>query len=334
LGVYYVFKDEGIRQQFLARRFRRRTSAPRKRVSELRFEEHRELLEPLIEKAAALGRLPEIGECPGAEQIVARLGSLKRAFALVRRVTGEEEWETLRRQRTDDYLVYLALARFRKRPPISRLPVDMQRDIRAFFGNYTKACRLADDLLFRAGDADAIDNACRSSPIGKLLPNAMYVHRSALELLAPILRVYEGCARAYLGEIEGANVIKLHRFSGKVSYLSYPGFESDPHPSLARCVKLSLRTRQLDCYDYATVDNPPILHRKETFLCRDDPLHEKFARLTAQEERCGLLDDTATIGTRLGWDDRLRQKGLKLMGHRLVHEPKPSSPSSPAAGLP
>ena len=54
---------------------------------------------------------------------------------------------------------------------------------------------------YRAGDADSIDAACKRSPIGKLLPNALYVHRSALDGLEPLLRVYEGCARAYLGEM-------------------------------------------------------------------------------------------------------------------------------------
>src|SRR6185312_17361123 len=118
-------------------------------------------------------------------------------------------------------------------------------------------------LLFRAGDADAIDAACKGSSIGKLLPNALYVHRSALDSLEPLLRVYEGCGRAYLGEVEGANVIKIHRRSGKLSYLSYPDFDTDPHPALLRCVKLSLRALQLACYDYTQSTNPPILHRKE-----------------------------------------------------------------------
>jgi hypothetical protein len=43
----------------------------------------------------------------------------------------------------------------------------------------------------------AIDDACHRSAVGKLLPNALYVHRTALEALDPLLRVYEGCARAY-----------------------------------------------------------------------------------------------------------------------------------------
>jgi hypothetical protein len=64
--------------------------------------------------------------------------------------------------------------------------------------------------------------------------------------------------------------------------------------------------------------NPPVLHRKEAFLLPDDPRRSKFERLTGQEERAGLLDDTATIGTRAGWVDRLLERGYALRGHRLV----------------
>jgi DNA phosphorothioation-associated putative methyltransferase len=55
-GVFYLFKDEVLQQQFLASRYRRRAAAPRKRVSELRFEEHRELLERLMAAITDLGR--------------------------------------------------------------------------------------------------------------------------------------------------------------------------------------------------------------------------------------------------------------------------------------
>jgi DNA phosphorothioation-associated putative methyltransferase len=328
-GVFYLFKDEALQQQFLAGRYRRRAAAPRKRVSELRFEEHRELLERLMAAITDLGRLPEVDEFDGAEAVTAEFGSLKRAFALIRRVTGTEEWEQIRRRRIEDLLVYLALARFRKRPPISKLPRGLQRDVREFFGTYKRACEQADELLFRAGEAEAIDEACRRAPIGKLLPTALYLHKSAIDTLEPLLRIYEGCARSYLGEIEDANLVKLHRFTGKVSYLAYPDFENDPHPRLVRSVKLNLRTLELDCWDYSTSDNPPILHRKETFLPLDHPLYDKFARLTRQEERQGLLDDTATIGTHAGWEARLRQHGVTLRGHRLVHrQTAPETPES------
>jgi hypothetical protein len=38
---------------------------------------------------------------------------------------------------------------------------------------------------------------------------------------------------------------------------------------LQRCIKLSLRTRELNCYDYAASATAPIRHRKEAFLHPD-----------------------------------------------------------------
>ena len=113
------------------------------------------------------------------------------------------------------------------------LPLGLQRDIRAFFGSYAGACRRADARLFPAGDAVAIDHACRQSPVGKLLPNALSVPRTAFESLDPLLRIYEGCARAYLGEIDGANLIKLHRTPARSRTLSIP--TSTPIPTRHWC---------------------------------------------------------------------------------------------------
>jgi hypothetical protein len=70
--------------------------------------------------------------------------------------------------------------------------------------------------------------------------------------------------------------------------------------------------------DYTQSTNPPVLHRKESFLSPNHPSHEKFARLTSQEEIHGLLDDPSGIGTREGWARRLSERGFSLKGHRLV----------------
>jgi DNA phosphorothioation-associated putative methyltransferase len=322
IGTFYLFKDEAQQQQFLANRFRRREVLPRRHIAELRREETRQALEPLMEVIAALGRLPDPVEFSGTPAVIERFGSLKRAFAAIQRLTDLATWEAIAQRRREDLLVYLALARFRKRPAFSHLPLTLQRDMKAFFGSYTRACAEADELLFQAGDAAAIDEACRRALVGKLLPDDLYVHRRALDGLEPLLRIYEGCGRAYLGEVEGANVIKIHRRTGKLSYLVYPDFETDPHPALRRCVKLNLRTRQVECYDYSQSASPPVLHRKESFLVPDDPSHGKFARLTAQEEKQGLLDDPSGIGTRDGWSRRLTERGFALRGHRLVRAAK------------
>ena len=301
-GVFYVFKDGELSQRYFAARYRRRGATPRQRISERRFEEHRPLLEPLMAKIAELGRLPFPDELSESQALIAAFGSLKRAFALIRRVTGDEEWERLRQERIDDLTVYLALARFRKRPPISSLPLDLQRDIREFFGTYTRACETADACLFRLGDPEAVDQACQRSPVGRLTSNALFVHKSAVAALEPALRIYEGCARAYLGEIDDANVVKLHRFSGKVSYLACPDFDTGPHPAILRTVKLSLRSRELDCRDHTHDEAPLVLDQKERMVDHDHPLREKFARFTEQERSARSAGRMIDLSTRRQWE--------------------------------
>src|ERR1700685_582028 len=61
-GVFYLFRDESLRESLISRRYRRRSVIPQKRVSEKRFEEYKQALEPLMDAFAALGRLPEPDE--------------------------------------------------------------------------------------------------------------------------------------------------------------------------------------------------------------------------------------------------------------------------------
>lgn len=317
-GVFYVFKDESAKQQFIATRYHRRISVPQKRISEILFEQNQDVLEPMMEAITRLGRLPGPAEFSESSRVIERLGSLKKALNLIRRVTDEEPWEEIAQRRLEDLVVYLALSHFRRRPKLSQLPLSIQRDIKAFLGSYSQACARADVLLFRAGDPDAIDVACQRADVGKLVDNALIVHRSALDYLPPILRIYEGCARALIGDIDEANLIKLHRFSGKVSYISYPKFEKEPHPPIHLRVKVTLPTLSIDFFDYSDWENPPLLFRKEHFLHADHPWREKFARLTRQKEKHGLLTRIDDAESRTQWEARLRNSGFALRGHRLV----------------
>lgn len=123
------------------------------------------------------------------------------------------------------------------------------------------------------------------------------------------------------------NLLKFHAGSPKISFLAYPNFETDPHPALSEVVIVDLVTGKNRRDDYHGRANPPILHRKETFLPPAHPLHDKFAKLTRQEEAAGLLEDTARIGFRLNWERALAEKRLSFKGHRLVKvEGTPSVP--------
>jgi DNA phosphorothioation-associated putative methyltransferase len=198
------------------------------------------------------------------------------------------------------------------------LPLALQRDVKALFPSYAQACKQADALLFSVGRTEEVNAACSAAPIGKKTPEALYVHVSAVDRLPANLRVFEGCARAYIGRVDGANIVKLNRLEPQISYLSYPGFEDDPHPALAQSLSVHLQTFRVRTRDYSDFRNPPILHRKETLLPAEHPLRAKFARLTAAEEAKGLFDEGNRIGTRNQWEQMLAAKGFTFRGHRLI----------------
>jgi DNA phosphorothioation-associated putative methyltransferase len=317
-GVFYAFRDPEERTAFVASRYRREIVVPRLTRSVDRFEDYKALLQPLMDFFAARGRLPDPEELPETAAVITALGSLKRAFRLIQSSTGAEAWADIVANRAQDLLIYLALARFDRRPALGQLPLVLQRDIKALFQSYNQACKQADALLFSVGKTEEVNAACSASPIGKQTPQALYVHVSAIDQLSPSLRVFEGCARAYLGRVEGANLVKLNRLEPKISYLSYPAFEDDPHPALAHSLSVNLQTFRVRTRDYSDYRNPPILHRKETFFPAEHPLRAKFARLTAAEEAKGLLKEGNRIRTRNQWLEVLAEKGITLRGHRLV----------------
>ena len=318
-GVFYVFRDATDRIGFLASRYRRRGSAVLPSV-ELGIEEHKDLLRPLIEFFERRGRAPADDELPGSEAIRERFGSVRRTLRLIERGHDPKAWKEIVLSRGQDLLLFLALARFDGRPLFGQLPIEVRRDVKSLFSTYRNACEQADVALLAVGDIARVQRAARRSPVGKVTPSAIYVHESALDSLPPLLRLYEGCARRYIGRVEEANLVKLHTTEPMISYLSYPEFESDPHPALAHSLTVHLQMFRLRERDYRSSRNPPVLHRKETFITPDHPLHAKFARLTRMEEAKGLFEDTTRIGTRDGWNQRLKDKQVMLRGHRVVRD--------------
>ena len=317
LGIYFVFRDQQERESFQASRFRSRATTPRVRIPSKRFEDYQEQLAPLMAFVTERGRLPVKGELSAEPELVAEFGSIRRAYKVILQVTDEAEWDAIAYHRSLDISVYLALSQFGKRPTLNQLAPEIRHDIKAFFGNYQEACEVADKMLFSIGKPGAIAKICQQSKIGKHLPSALYVHISVLAELDPLLRIYEGCASRTIGRLENATLVKFYTDEPKISYLFYPDFDTDPHPGLHTSMQIDLRDLNVWYRDYETSTNPPILHRKETFVTSNYPLYAQFANLTKQEEELGLLKHSRSIGTRAGWQQRLEEYGVEIKGDRI-----------------
>lgn len=320
-GIFYVFREEAAAQRFVASRVY--TYRPRVTIDpQAQYEANQETLAPLLAFMQAHARPPRVGELPAGALagVQEALGSLGKAQRLIRQVTDDDYWDQVTVQRRAELLIYVALSRFGRRPRFSQLDASLAGDIRALFGTYQEACLQADRLLLACGDQAMLYVNARGSKIGKQTPSALYVHRSAMAEIPPVLQVYEGCARVLAGTIASANMIKLSVTEPQVSYLTYPDFDRDPHPVLRSAITVNLRKLSVDWRDYSRADNPPLLHRKEEFLGRDHPRRSLYERLTRSEVKAGLYEHPERIGTLRGWEATLSAAGVSLRGHRLVRE--------------
>ena len=180
-------------------------------------------------------------------------------------------------------------------------------------------------MSFKNDDFPAIAELCQKSDFGKRLPNALYIHVSALERLDPLLQSYEEIARELISNIDAVTLIKFSTDTPKLSYLFYPDFYTDPHPALVSSMVVNLETNQVSDRDYSDSLNPPILHRKETFVSPDYPYYLDFVHLTNLEVSLGLLENSRSIGTRQQWEKRLTQKQITFEGHYLACPLRPQN---------
>ena len=155
-------------------------------------------------------------------------------------------------------------------------------------------------------------------PHGKRLPTAIYIHRDALAASKSAAAEFvERLAQEHQMGSE-FNLIKFRVDVPKITFLCYPKFFEEAHPALAHSMQVDLLSGKVRKTDYAENANPPILHRKETFLAADHPRRGEFADLSAAEEEAGLYENPTTIGFKLNWQRLLESKGLTCEGHSLA----------------
>jgi Inorganic Pyrophosphatase len=153
--------------------------------------------------------------------------------------------------------------------------------------------------------------------VGKRIGSTIYVHRTALSGLDETISDAIALAKSLAGDkARSANIIKYNKSTSQISFLSYPDFDTNPHPALKKGIVVNLKTKQIK--EYVPGVNPPVLHRKETFVLPSYPHYQRFAKLTQQEESSGLLDKTSRIGTQEGWKQVLGRKKVRIVNHLLV----------------
>lgn len=330
LGVIYVFKDEDAEARYVANRaFTRRLEYRTDLIAEFKKSK---LAVSYVALANRLGRLPLPDEFPKYSKLAELFGSQERIERLALALIDHMAFQGSRTQRREDILTYLAMLRLEhiKPPGISKLPVSIQSDIKASWRTYSEALKEGEEFLFSIGKPEVVANICATCRIGKLLPSHLYVHRSAEDELPPLLRVLLFAGKEIVGELP-YDLVKFAKDGRSLSFLQYQNFDEDPHPALMRSIKVYLPKTTYGIREYLSSPNPPILHRKETFVLPNYPHFETFRKLTEQEEALELLS-SPDIGYRCPWEELLASRGVRIQNHKLFVERR--SEESQAIGVP
>jgi len=316
-GVGYVFKSEHREHEFSGSRYLSRLASYDKTiVKKIHEAVDANRVAKLIED---LGRVPSISEV--AELSFLSKGKFKGFLeSSVMPLVNMEIFEQSRSRIREDILQALAMTRIENQKFLQAkdLPLDFQIRIREAFGDYKDACKSAESMLFSLGKEGAVAHAGRNAKIGKLLPEDLYVHSSALEHIPVLMKLMLSLAESIVGKV-AADVVKFSLHGKSMSFLFYQEFETDPHPALQGSLRVDFKSGKYQFRDYSKSENPPILHRKETFVHSSYPLFSQFQNLTLSEEDAGLLGH-ANIGNRRQWMDMLDEKGFLLQGHKLIRK--------------
>lgn len=149
--------------------------------------------------------------------------------------------------------------------------------------------------------------------VGKQLPDAVYVHTSALDTVALELAAHVARAVAAL-ELDQKewNIVKFFKRDHKVTLLNYPRFFEDAYPALEHAFTVDLEKGTFRESDYRNSNNTPILHRKETFLKPNHPSVPLCREITEEGEKAGLYENPRSIGFKNSWERLISRKGYVL----------------------
>jgi len=328
-GIFFVFKDKLEEQLFLASRQTRHhnwkqittRATSSKEKFKLVYVEHEALFKDFWQTCLTLGRIPANDEFSESDKIKQFTGSHHKVFTLLDNLFEDNEFAQSEQYRKEDLLAYFALSQFEKRKPYIQLPDKLQRDVKAFFGNYNTAIEISRELLYSISNTELIIENCLKAyeilPASVLLNNhSLIFHKDFIELLPALLRVYVGCGNQLFGDLDEIQLIKIHFHSGKVSFMEYENFDDLPLPLLKGRAKVKLAQQNIDFFDTSDEYVPQPLYFKSNYLTGNYPNYKK--QCSFDKKMALLLPSNTRYGLRLdALHTVLESNNLEIKGFRF-----------------
>jgi DNA phosphorothioation-associated putative methyltransferase len=99
--------------------------------------------------------------------------------------------------------------------------------------------------------------------------HSLQLDASLVDRLPAPLRVYIGCGEVLYGDIDDADLVKIHLQSGKLTLLKYQDYDTSPLPKLKQRIKIRLRDQDIEFFDYGGEYPSQYLYMKSRFMSPD-----------------------------------------------------------------
>lgn len=341
-GIGFIFANKELEQQFSAGRYRTRALAerllraprlprdtittdrpPRMSRSQEQLLAARPLLDSLWVRAIDLGRWPDACEVENPEGLNNAVGGLAQAVRLLKRHYDMATLDSAARARRDDVLLYLVNLQFEKRRPYRQLAPRLQRDVKAFFGDYKNARHAAQELLLDASSHEKLLAACRYAQelgLGWLEEDhSLQLHVELVDRLPVLLRAYVACGLILWDSTSEVQLVKIHIGSGKLTLLAFDDFDESPLPRLRRRIKITLRNLEYEVFEYGSAEYPmPLLYWKSRYLHEDYTGYAEQLSFDEAFAKEGLYADSEFGPSAKRLSTLLEQRRLEVSGFRLA----------------
>ena len=285
-GVFFIFKDEALEQDFLLKRQLGiiRDYEPRDLVS--KTNERKEKTEAALRVANNLARhtlifarKPELEELPKYfhEQLEKSGVSFRRAFDAASQLISEDQLKNAVVAKREQLILFFAMYFFSGRAKYKSLSKSLQKDVRLHFGSMSSAESAAKALLYSLGDEELLYEECYKSVAKELgwVNDCKFTFQSKNLNKLPIrLRGVISIAERLVGSIEGANIIRIHIETKKVTYLSVKEFDTSPLPRVMSRSIVDFRSHNVKNISHTEDGRVKILYQKSAMMGKEDKYYK------------------------------------------------------------
>tara|TARA_R100000935_G_scaffold31251_1_gene51801 strand:+ start:32553 stop:34514 length:1962 start_codon:yes stop_codon:yes gene_type:complete len=283
-GLFFAFRSEELEQSYLSRRqIGLATPRPRNEHVEhktqngdVRRKYRKALIDQIAELIMTLARAPHSSEVPGPliAALKTRLIPLSTAIVEASAALSDAEMMEAVARRREDVARFFALQAFTGRASYRDMSQSLRLDIKSFFGSLKAAEERGKELLFSAGDMDALHaeaQALHTAGIGQLVSDKFQFHVRQVDRLSGRFKTFVDIAQALAGSLSTATILRAHLGSRKLTALTYGDFATSALPRLSHRSKIDLRTGEIMAIDYLEAKHVSLLTHKSRYMAEDDP---------------------------------------------------------------